>query len=69
MNEIVIHAGDKWDIRASRSQFKGVDRIDIRTFVDIEGERRPTKKGVSIPLDRLPDLITALQALGKGGAA
>jgi hypothetical protein len=67
MNEIILMAFERADIRVTRSTFKDVDRIDIRNYLDIDGERRPTKKGVSIPLDRVPDLIAALQALSIGG--
>lgn len=63
MMEIVVLSSVWSDTRVTRSTFKGVDRIDIRTFMDISGERRPTKKGVSIPLDRLPYLIAALQSV------
>lgn len=69
MSETILFASDWSDTRVTRSTFKGVDRIDIRQFIDIKGERRPTKKGVSIPLDRVPDLIAALQALSAGGDA
>jgi len=62
--EIVLYSTERTDTRVARSTFKGVDRIDIRTYMDIAGERRPTKKGVSIPVDRLTDLITALQSIG-----
>lgn len=67
MSEIILMAFERSDVRVSRSTFKGVDRIDVRTFVDIDGERRPTKKGVSIPLDRVPDLIDALRAMSAEG--
>jgi hypothetical protein len=63
MNEIILLATDRTDLRVTRSYFRGVDRVDIRTYMDIDGERRPTKKGVSIAREWLPDLITALLAL------
>ena len=66
MSEIIIFAADSYDIRVSRAFFKNIDRVDVRTFMDIAGERRPTKKGVSLPLDHLPDLIAALQTLARG---
>lgn len=67
MSEIILMAFDHSDVRITRSIFKGVERIDIRTFLDINGERRPTKKGVSVPLDRVSDLIDALRAMSAEG--
>lgn len=69
MSETILFASDWSDTRVTRSIFKGVDRVDIRQFIDIKGERRPTKKGVSIPMDHVPDLIAVLQALSAGGEA
>lgn len=63
MSEFILHAGERTDTRVTRSSFKGIERVDIRLYADVNGERRPTRKGVSIPIERVPDLITALQAL------
>ena len=44
--------------------FRGVDLIDIRVHADFSGadpERRPTKKGVALKVEKLPQLIAALQ--------
>ncbi len=46
------------------SKFVGRDgktRVDIRLFVAGEKYTGPTKRGVSIPVDRLGDLLALLQ--------
>jgi hypothetical protein len=48
------------------SKFKGnddVERIDIRLFVSGDKYAGPTKKGVTLPKDRLPDLARLLSQL------
>jgi len=44
------------------SEWKGETRLDIRHYWTPEGEHKtvPTKKGVSIPLEELDDLINIL---------
>lgn len=50
------------EIRVALSEYKGVHLLDLRTYAAFGGadERRPTKKGVTVRLDRLDDLIDAL---------
>jgi len=48
------------------SEFKGCDLIDIRIWMKPEdpreeGELKPTKKGISLGIDAIPELIQALQ--------
>ena len=48
------------------SEFKGRDLIDIRIWMKPEdpregGELKPTKKGISLGIDAIPELIQALQ--------
>lgn len=53
------------EVRISLAPYKGVDRIDIRTWCEISktsGVLSPTKQGVSLPIVDLPELIQALQA-------
>ena len=48
------------------SKFKGnddIERIDIRLFVSSDKYVGPTKKGISLPKDRLPDLVKLLSQL------
>lgn len=45
----------------SKSEWRGEERLDIRTFYTTDsGERRPTKKGVSIPCEQIFEFLTAL---------
>ncbi len=53
------------ELRITLKEFKGRRYLDIRTYIDPyadEGQGRvPTKKGVTCPLAKLPDLIEVLQ--------
>ena len=70
------------ELRVALKEFKGHRYLDIRTYADPyadEGQGRvATKKGVTCPLPKLPELIAALQdaqaqvevqGLGKSKAA
>ncbi|MCG9033145.1 transcriptional coactivator p15/PC4 family protein [Laribacter hongkongensis] len=64
----IVHTIDKSDldcIRIERKTFRGHDYIDLRQHTDLgDGEGfRPTKKGITLPPDRLPELIEALLEL------
>jgi transcriptional coactivator p15 (PC4) len=55
-------------LRVSPSNYEGHDLINIRVFAPIAGSRElvPTRKGVSIAVDLVPELIDALLwALGQ----
>ena len=63
-----IHTIDKNAIdciQIERKTFRGHDYIDLRQHTDFgDGEGfRPTRKGITLPPDRLPELIDALLAL------
>jgi len=50
-------------------EFKGKQYIDARTyFENDEGEWIPTKKGISLTLDNLDEMIRLLQAAKKKAA-
>lgn len=69
-SEIVyeFERGEGEVIRATISEFKGVLRVDLRTFYLNEDEEwRPTKKGINLPFTLLPELKKALQALEASG--
>jgi len=52
------------EVRASLSDYKGKTYLDIRVFYrDEEGEWKPTKKGITIAPDLLPELEKAVAAL------
>ena len=53
------------EVRVSLTTFNGFDLVDIRTFARLVGacgEPLPTKRGICLGRDRLPDLIAALRA-------
>ena len=53
------------ELRIAVKEYRGRRYVDIRTFCDPyadEGHGRvPTKKGITCPLSKLPELIAALQ--------
>lgn len=55
-------------IIADVSEFKGRHLIDIRTFYQADGEWRPTKKGINIPLEKLSELETTLEKIKEAAA-
>ena len=54
-------------IRVQRTQFKGYELVDVRVFYQDEdaGEYRPSRKGISLKQNLLPQLINALEGLGQ----
>lgn len=54
------------DIQVSRSEFRGKARLDVREHYEFRpgdpDSARPTKKGVSIPVQDLPRLMGLLKA-------
>jgi hypothetical protein len=60
------------DIRVRWSEYKGHRYLDIRVFTEIEGkaDKVPTKKGVALRRDLIPELMKALEsAQGAPGGA
>ena len=49
------------EIKVSLNTFAGQRLVDVRIYSEIDGVVRPTKKGISLARERLPDLIRALQ--------
>lgn len=50
---------------AQFSEFRGSEFIDLREWVDADGELRPTKRGCTIPTDIAPLLGEALARLNS----
>jgi hypothetical protein len=51
--------------KSSANEFRGVQLIDIRVLVQLDEQSAipvPTKKGVSLRVELLPELVAALQA-------
>ena len=54
------------EIRFSLQEYRGTDLIDIRVYFDADsGKRRPTKKGISIPVDRFDEFMECLENVKK----
>jgi hypothetical protein len=52
--------GNRIHIRLSR--FRDRDYLDIRTFYEADdGEWKPTRKGIAIPVDLYSELVSALK--------
>jgi transcriptional coactivator p15 (PC4) len=50
-------------VRVALDEYRGVNLIDIRVLVELNPETGlpiPTKKGVSLKVEKLPELIAAL---------
>jgi len=64
-----IPTGRGYCVRVSRSTFRGRERLDVRHFFEARpgdpDTRRPTKKGVNLPLELLPQLLAALHAIER----
>lgn len=56
-------------IMADISEFKGRYLVDIRTFYQADGEWRPTKKGINVPIEKLPELENAIAKLKETAAS
>jgi Transcriptional Coactivator p15 (PC4) len=63
---IVAHTVEKnvlEEVQVALSEFKGHPLVDVQTFAsfdDRQAEKRATKKGVSLKVERLPDLVEGL---------
>ncbi len=54
------------EIRFSLQEYRGTDLIDIRVYYDPgSGERKPTRKGISIPVDRFDEFMECLKSVKK----
>jgi hypothetical protein len=54
-------------IIVSRKEFKGREYVDIRVhFTDADGNWIPTKKGVSLSLESLDEMIGLLEKAREG---
>jgi hypothetical protein len=55
------------EVRVALDNFRDIDLLDIRVYAEFSagGERKATKRGVSVRVDRLPALIDALLAAAE----
>ncbi len=66
MSTVVAEMEKSWNekILFSLTEFKGKSYADVRVYYeDDEGELQPTKKGITITLDRFAEFKKNLQAL------
>ncbi|MFC2099372.1 transcriptional coactivator p15/PC4 family protein [Candidatus Bipolaricaulota bacterium] len=65
-DEVLVQAIDKGlgnRIHVRLSRFKERDYLDIRNFYETEdGEWKPTRKGVAVPVELYDELMAALAA-------
>ena len=61
----IIDKGRTSDVRVSLNEFHGRTYLDIRTHVvvDATGDRVPTRKGVTLPINKIPQLREAIEAI------
>ena len=65
-DRIVMKKNSRESLVISRNDYKGIELVDIRTFFTNEaGDLSPTKKGVSIRLELLDELIASLSAVAQ----
>ncbi len=63
---VVIKKNNNESVVVSQTDYKGFDLIDIRTFyTDANDELKPTKKGVTIRLEKVDELIAALKNISQ----
>ena len=58
----IIEKNGSQDVRVSLCESYGQTSVDVRTFTEVKDgdERQPTKKGVNLKVERLPELVDAL---------
>ncbi len=58
------------ELRVSLSEFKGVDLVNLRVWFKAgDDTMRPGNAGLAMRLDKLPEIITALQAAEREARA
>ena len=59
------------EVRVRLSRFKGRDLVDVRIYAepDDSDERRPTKRGIALRVERLPELLEALHQAERAARA
>lgn len=66
----IIEKNATEEIRVYLNEYRGHTYVDIRVFVNYSGRFAPTKKGITVKPELLPELLAALdQAMKKTGAA
>jgi len=65
-DEVLVQAIDKGlgnRIHVRLSRFRDRDYLDIRNFYETDdGEWKPTRKGIAVPVDLYEELVKAIEA-------
>ena len=62
----IIKKNRNESIVVSQTEYKGFDLVDIRTFfMDASDELMPTKKGITVRLEKVDELIAALTKISQ----
>ena len=57
----IIQKNAREEIRIERTDFKGHDLINVRVFYDDgSGDKRPSKQGIALRTELLPEIVDAL---------
>ena len=63
---IVIKKNSRESIVISQTEFKGNDLVDMRIFfTNKDGDLSPTKKGITVRLEKLDELVATLSAFSQ----
>ena len=68
----VIEKNGVEDVHIELSEYRGYDLVSVRIYANYdtdEAPKRPTKKGVTLKVENLPDLIAALQEAERQAVA
>lgn len=60
-----LSKGKTSELRVSINEYKGHRYIDIREFFQVDGVPRPTKRGITLSVDRYLELLEAVVELGE----
>jgi hypothetical protein len=62
-NSITIETSKITSVVISKSTWNNKERLDIRTYLKTDNYSGPTKKGVNIPLEKIDDLLAAINSI------
>jgi hypothetical protein len=67
LEPIILKDNGQTRLVIQRSTFKGTERLDVRRYyLADDGEWRPTRQGVSVPMNEADEFIEALtEAVGE----
>lgn len=59
----VIEKNSREELRVVWGEFRGQQLLNLRIFTDLPNvdERMPTRKGITLTMDQIPEVISALK--------